>query len=784
MIRFAISIFITFGLSWIPLAGSFHYETALTIALAGIILLPICCGIKTQKTNEETHKNQKTLPQTIARAAAFWTAATATAALTACIKGEIFCDFWQGLTFQLLIALPANILTALTWGWTQKIAKSHILQISLYILCIAADFGFTLFALYTWPPLVAFGQFFGFFAGSIYDEAIHITNTLIAYRCGTLVLCICLALAQTQNPKHYHQYLLPCLGLACACATHAWLAYTGQITPFGHQKLQNTLWQTVSAPDQAFHIHFIPNSRNQKILHTQKQQLLHDYWRDYTALEQFFGNRPPAPEGIHIWLYPDKNLKAQFIGAKNTSFARVWLNEIHLVQTSPDSTLAKHEMAHLFAAQFGNGPLKVAGGWNIPALGWIEGLAMAAEWPIIQNFDLHKWSAAILENPQTFGTITPHQLIYGFWGMPSRVAYTLAGSYVAYLIVHYGIERIKLLSQSMPGDFEDIIGVNFHEAFNNWKLWLKTYHTHPQTLHTAEIVFGTTSIWNKQCARTQAAQKADFYQCLNSMTCPELQEIQIHSCTQDKITTFPQWPNTKSHSHLSLDEIWALHLALGPLERVRLPRALIIISQNPHFTPLTPAFKQAFKAYGIQESPLSTQNCAPQSLILTQNAPLSDTLRLHIAQNLITQAPDWSKSLQYHWLERLADMMWHSDQYALSGMIYGILKGQYLPETTARRIDIKHQAVQYPKSPASHAVRRWFVAHSKEEQTILARQYDQIPVIAYLEFVNAFHRNEKEQAKDAVMRMLMFSQNTDPATRLSTKTWAETFRLMPFCSTK
>ncbi len=129
-------------------------------------------------------------------------------------------------------------------------------------------------------------------------------------------------------------------------------------------------------------------------------------------------------------------------------------------------------------------------------------------------------------------------------------------------------------------------------------------------------------------------------------------------------------------------------------------------------------------------------------------------------------------------------MMWHSDQYALSGMIYGILKGQYLPETTARRIDIKHQAVQYPKSPASHAVKLWFVAHSKEEQTILTRQYGQIPVIAYLEFVNAFHRNEKEQAKDAVMRMLMFSQNTDPATRLSAKTWAETFRLMTFYSTK
>ena len=127
---------------------------------------------------------------------------------------------------------------------------------------------------------------------------------------------------------------------------------------------------------------------------------------------------------MEIWHYPDAEMKGHYLGAKRTSFARLWKREIHVVEGSADSTLSRHEMAHLFAASFSTSHFGVAGGW-LPSLGWTEGLAMAAEWPI-ETYDLHAWAHGILHNEAVFGHIDPVTLMYGFWGLPSRVAYTVA----------------------------------------------------------------------------------------------------------------------------------------------------------------------------------------------------------------------------------------------------------------------------------------------------------------------------------------------------------------------
>ena len=719
-LKYIITIIILFALGWVPLVGAYDYEAALCVALAGLVFIPIWAPRSPKQT-------MYSLSLSFVSAFAFWIAANLMMLAVAAIRGQI-CDIAQGFEYQVLIAFPGNLLAALVWGWISRFCRFRIVQCIVYILAICLDLGIAGFALYQWPPLVAFGQFFGYFAGSIYDESIDVTRALIFWRIGTVALCLCLWFAQTPSAKLVRKIVFPIVGIVIALGYHWVLAQSDLLIPIGREALKDTLWATVQSADKPFTVHYVPKSKSRLSMAKEKARIFADFSKNYTELQAFFHAQPVAP--IDIWIYPDRELKGKFMGAKNTSFARVWKNEIHLIASSPDSTLAKHEMAHLFAGAFGVPPFMVAGGGHIPAIGWIEGLAMAAEWP--QNtFDLHTWSNAIFQNEATFGEIRPHGLLYGFWGMPSRVAYTLAGSWVRWLIDKYGIEKVKQLSRGMPGDFSDIIGVDFIDSFEQWKQDIHLHHHNEKAIQIAPMLFGSASIWNKKCARARASQEAQWYRCLKDEFCAISQTSPwVEACTGDcKIDE--NWSTFGD-----LEKLWQFYMMRGPLDTVRI------------------------KTLGNSLEHASAY-----------------TLRA-VIYRLYSQIPEdkHTAASRIIWRERFADMAWQAGNDTIAYWMYLAMSMQPMPDTMHRRISIKKQAAQYPETQVSKGLKIWFFSPNEAERTRVLNDLNYAPIVNYLAYINAMSRSDFDGAEHAWSRFVLSLPNTKIESELPASCWHELIR--------
>ncbi len=741
-LKYPISLIILVILSWIPLVGSYDYDAALTTALAAVILVPVLSPSKTEKT-------ARGLGLTLLCPIAYWIVANAVMVLTALIRGEL-CSFSQGLEYQILLALPGIMLASLVWGWAGRVSRFRAIQILLYLLAIVLDFGLTFYALYNWPPLISFGQFYGFFAGSIYDESVDVFQALVFWRIGTAALCFCLFFAQTPKARALRRWSLPLMGILIAASCHYYLAQTGRITPIGREALSQTLWQTVG--NDKFTVHFVPQSKSRHAMNEENYRIMNAFRRNYDELKAFYQTEPLEP--FDVWIYPDVDMKGKFLGAKNTSFARIWKNEIHLVRTSPDSSIAKHEMAHLFAGSFGLKPLRLAGGYHIPAMGWVEGLAMAAEWPV-QTYDLHTWSAAILARRDIYSNISAHDILYGFWGLPSRVAYTLAGSWVRWLIDNYGIEKVKKLSQGMPADFDEIIGLDFNGAFNAWKRDLQKYYQQKDAIQMVDLVYGASSIWSKHCARYNAAQTSAWYACLESESCSLDKSAPIIStctevCSEDAVPTLQD-----------LDKLYYFYTVRGPADN-SVPSVMKHVYQ---LDVVKDAVSRTTPFAGMHV------NTDPGSLVNSSSAELRTLIFAMLAQ---MDSSSWPSAARVIWQERTADMMFHAGMNKVAAMMYGAILAQPLPNGIKRRLKIKKQAASTMESPVSQDVFKWFF--TDENKTYIAENHKHTHIIAYLDFVAAMNEADYRRAHRAIARIFMAINRQDEASQLPDECRAELLR--------
>ena len=78
---------------------------------------------------------------------------------------------------------------------------------------------------------------------------------------------------------------------------------------------------------------------------------------------------------INVYLFNNRKQKKEIFGAGNADVAKPWQYAVYISADSWERTL-KHELVHIFTAEFGVGIFRVSAGFN-PAL--IEGIAEAIE---------------------------------------------------------------------------------------------------------------------------------------------------------------------------------------------------------------------------------------------------------------------------------------------------------------------------------------------------------------------------------------------------------------------
>ncbi|MCK5456951.1 MAG: hypothetical protein KAI45_07470, partial [Melioribacteraceae bacterium] len=183
----------------------------------------------------------------------------------------------------------------------------------------------------------------------------------------------------------------------------------------------------------------------------------------------------------------------ELFGSKAANVAKPWMNQIFLDYNSVENTL-EHELVHLYAAQIGSTPFKIADGFNMAML---EGYAMAIE-DNYAGYDIHYMALLAKESGYDFN-IPELFSRFNFFGQTSSLSYITAGSFVKYLIEIYGIEKVNLIYQDL--DFEEYLGKSLTDLSSEYVQFLEDLN-YPINKERANLFFGKNPITKKVCPRT------------------------------------------------------------------------------------------------------------------------------------------------------------------------------------------------------------------------------------------------------------------------------------------
>ena len=424
------------------------------------------------------------------------------------------CDFAEGFAFFGLIPVITcaySTAAGMFFGfWLSSRRRAYF----AYLGYIVASILWGLYNIIFHPPIFGYNSVVGYFPGPIYDEQVSITGTLILARVTTIIVtCIFLALTASALDiktlrfrfRHFHRYELsfnPLLTRTCLTIFTIVFAFI-----FIHQ---GDLGLRLSRSDiqdklggkyetEHFSIYYEKGTEVERHI----ELIAQDHEFRYHQLTQFFQLHPQKKVGSYV--YTSAEQKKRLMGAKHTSIEDPINREIHINYSAkyPHPVL-KHELAHVFAGEVH--PI-----WKVSLkMGLHEGIAVAAEWDE-GHLTAHQWSKAM----RTLKVARPVEKImsaWGFWTQSSSRSYTLAGSFVRYLVDTYGIEKFKRVFPT--GNFKKHYGKELKKLVREWEQFLETVPLSPSDMTVAEYRFKAPSIFEKPCAheRAELSSKAwDYY---------------------------------------------------------------------------------------------------------------------------------------------------------------------------------------------------------------------------------------------------------------------------------
>ncbi len=238
-----------------------------------------------------------------------------------------------------------------------------------------------------------------------------------------------------------------------------------------------------------------------------------DFEFRYHQLVDTLGVEPAGP--VTVWEFPNADVKKALVGAGHTLYAKPWTREIFLQTERFPSSRLRHELAHVFAGAFGDPLFGVAFAWRwhgplpVPtlAMGLVEGLAEAADTSDPDGAStIHEDAAAMIAD----GLAPPLAAVVGagFSTEAGARAYTLAGSFSAFLLETRGPERLRALYHS-AGDFGSVYGTPLPALEAEWHEFLRRQVVTARDRARASEVFRRPAIFKKVCARELAARVAE-----------------------------------------------------------------------------------------------------------------------------------------------------------------------------------------------------------------------------------------------------------------------------------
>ena len=386
------------------------------------------------------------------------------------------CAYLEGLGFYAL-AVGGGVLFTLSLVLlieVMPLRQKKSLFVVLYLILLLVP---PLYRFYTTPQVYFFNHIFGFFSGSIYDDAIEIEPRYVLFRVETL------AISATMLTWRFYKKLPSAwarlmLLLSISTAVFFWLQSESLGICSSRQAIMATL-----VPLDSSKMWYASAALSEKEREHLRQRIRREIY-DLQGLMEL-DTVPP----IYIFVYPDRESKKRFTGLDKTEMARVWMNEIHITQQNVDAVL-RHELVHLFMKPFGDRWLGLS-----PSIGLLEGIAVALETPSFE-WTLDELSTNFLENKPEFDVKSLFNPI-GFWTELSSTSYTLAGSFVKYLLKTYGMAAFKQVYAD--ADFARVYGKSLDELLSEWLEHLSKVMVPPQIAPYYQQVFERKTIFQVEC---------------------------------------------------------------------------------------------------------------------------------------------------------------------------------------------------------------------------------------------------------------------------------------------
>lgn len=424
------------------------------------------------------------------------------------------CDFLEGFAFFLLLPVVscayATALGVFFGLWLKRRWTAYL----TYLGYIFATLLVLAYNLIFHPPVFGYHSTFGYFPGPIYDERIVISGTLLIARGTTLLLAwIFLSLAINTLEIGRHTRLEPTLywqklyrftprfsDLNHRIRLIVLIILFGLIYLFrgelGLRPTRGYIEDKLGGLKETAHFKIYYERGSQ--VGREIEWIAQDHEFRYAQLIHYFQIQPTNK--VRSYIYTSSGQKKRLVGARGTSIEDPLGYGFHINYEAFPHPVMKHELAHALTADW-HPILKVS-----LKVGLHEGIAVAADWDE-GKLTAHQWSQAM----QQLGIApTMSQIMgLGFWTQASSQSYTLAGSFVRFLIERYGVEKARRVFPT--GNFKEVYTRSLVELEREWKEFLETVTLTEADLEIAAHRFKRPSIFQKPCAHEIAQLSSEAW---------------------------------------------------------------------------------------------------------------------------------------------------------------------------------------------------------------------------------------------------------------------------------
>jgi tetratricopeptide (TPR) repeat protein len=449
--------------------------------------------------------------------------------LVATLKTIFFspCSPWSGALFYLILPVPTVLLASAAGIFLGFATRNIWSAMLMYLLLLGISLGVSIWPLWRGPQVFALNHFFGYFPGPLYDESLPIDYRLVVFRVFTflwvalllLITSLLLDPAKGKLPGNKAAFLKlwPWLIILSASLLAGWLFNT----QLGLSTTHTSLAQELSGTTQTSHfvLHFSPSKPAEEV-----ERLKRDIEFSYFQVASCLGSEPSVK--MHAWFYLDAKQKRRLVGASETSFAKPWNGEFHVLDEPFPHPLIRHEMTHMMAATFGSPVLRVSSRGSAIHMGIVEGLAVACESPGLTG-TLHE-KAAAMRRLQLAPDIRSLMEPTGFYSQAQSKAYIIAGSFIRFLRERYGAASLRLLYPK--GDFVAAYGKDLPNLATEWEHFIDSLPVDTLTLAATRALASRPSLFEKPCARELAMCKSKAKKA--AISSPQAAAILYEQCSQ------------------------------------------------------------------------------------------------------------------------------------------------------------------------------------------------------------------------------------------------------------